>query len=122
MNLHDLPPKYREQVKAQLEPKVAETLTKRKGRPEGEFQASVVAFAESQGWLCYHTYDSRRSTPGFPDLVMLRGHRVVVAELKTGNKKTTPEQDRWSKAWLDAGAQAYEWRPGDESEIERVLL
>jgi len=106
-----------------LEPKVAETLTKRKrGRPEGELQSAIIQRAELSGWMVYHTFDSRRSAPGFPDLVMLRGSRIVVAELKAGKNTLTIEQDRWLRAWLDAGVQVYEWRAGDEDEIERVLL
>ena len=35
---------------------------------EKKFQSQVVRIAKVFGWLCYHTYDSRRSEPGFPDL------------------------------------------------------
>ncbi len=94
---------------------------RRKGRPEGEFQDAVIAYAESRGWLCYHTFDSRRSVSGFPDLVMLRGHRQVIAELKHGDNRVTPEQDAWLRAFVDTGAQVYEWRERDWPEIERVL-
>ena len=96
-------------------------IKRQRGRPEGEFQDAVSAYAESRGWLCYHTFDSRRSVSGFPDLVMLRGHRQVVAELKHGDNRVTPEQDVWLRAFVDAGAQVYEWRDRDWPEIERVL-
>ena len=49
---------------------------------EAQFQKIVEGYAKVMGWLYYHTQDSRRSQPGFPDLVMLRGDRQVVAELK----------------------------------------
>lgn len=48
---------------------------------------SVVDAARLNGWLVYHTHDSRRSAEGFPDLVMLRLSRMVVAELKTPTAK-----------------------------------
>ena len=35
---------------------------------EKGFQAAVVELARLRGWLVYHTYDSRRSAKGFPDL------------------------------------------------------
>ena len=37
---------------------------------EADFQADVIAAAEGRGWLWFHCYDSRRSPPGFPDLVL----------------------------------------------------
>ncbi len=40
---------------------------------EGDFQAGVVRLAELRGWLVYHTHDSRRSQPEFPDLTLAEG-------------------------------------------------
>jgi hypothetical protein len=118
--LRNMAPKVRARNE-KLEPKVAETLRTRKGRPEGELQDAVLAFAHLHGWLCYHTFDSRRSVPGFPDLILLRGHRQVVAELKSHKGRVSEEQDKWLRAFVDAGCQVYEWRPDDWAEIERVL-
>jgi hypothetical protein len=132
--LSDLPERYRVQAEEQLrldsararnkellEPPVVRTLKERKGRPEGEFQDALIAYAESLGWLVYHTFDSRRSVPGFPDLILLRGHRQVVAELKSERGRLSADQDKWQRAFLDTGCQVYIWRPGDWPEIERVL-
>ena len=44
---------------------------------ETELQDLVLKAAEWQGWLVYHTHDSRRSSPGFPDLAMVRRDRAV---------------------------------------------
>lgn len=65
---------------------------------EAEYQAQIVAAAELCGWLVYHTHDSRRSNPGFPDLILVRGGVMLAIEVKRENGKTTPAQD----AWLDA--------------------
>jgi len=65
---------------------------------EREFQASVIAAARLRGWLVYHTHDSRRSQPGFPDLVLVRGRQIMFWELKASRGRLTPEQS----VWLDA--------------------
>ena len=39
---------------------------------EAELQRNVLSLAAMTGWLAYHTYDSRRSQAGFPDLVLVR--------------------------------------------------
>ena len=44
---------------------------------EAEFQAQVVELARLRGWRTHHHYDSRRSTPGWPDLVMVRRGRMA---------------------------------------------
>jgi hypothetical protein len=90
---------------------------------EKEWQRLVVDLAALKGWFCYHTHDSRRSAPGFPDLVMVRPPRVVFAELKRGAKeKPTGDQERWLEA-LGAcpGVETYLWRPDDWKGVEQVL-
>lgn len=61
---------------------------------------------------------------GWPDLVLARPGRLVIAELKRSGKDPTPEQE----AWLDVlrtvpGVTVAVWRPEDwrSGEIERVL-
>lgn len=77
---------------------------------EREWQAQVLEAAQLMGWLGYHTHDSRRSAPGFPDLVLVR-ERVLFAELKTDTGRLRPEQATWLERLRDAGAEAYLWRP-----------
>ena len=67
---------------------------------EKEFQSMVEQIAKLRGWTFYHTYDSRRSNPGFPDLQMLRGERQVIAELKSQKGRITEIQ----KDWLEKNA------------------
>jgi len=83
---------------------------------EAEWQASVLEAAHRFGWATFHVYDSRRSNPGFPDLVCVREHdagvRLVFAELKVRNGRLREEQ----KTWMDllgrvgGNVQAEVWR------------
>jgi len=84
--------------------------------------AAVVACARLRGWLVHHQYDARRGTPGLPDLLMVRGGRLVFAELKVGGNKATAEQQRWlDELRAVPGVAAHLWRPSDWDEIEEVL-
>jgi hypothetical protein len=49
---------------------------------EKQFQGAVVELCRLRGYLTYHTHDSRRSDPGFPDLVIVGHGRVLYRELK----------------------------------------
>lgn len=88
---------------------------------ERDFMAEVVAFAKSRGWLVYHTQNSRRSEPGFPDLVMLKGESCLVAECKTATGQLTADQATWLDGFQAAGIPAYCWRPADWPEIVDTL-
>ena len=90
---------------------------------ERHFQSAVEEAARWYRWRVYHAYDARRSEPGWPDLAMVRGSRLVLAELKSARGRVRPEQ----RAWLDALGQvvtveAYLWRePAAWPEIKQVL-
>ena len=100
---------------------------------EKEFQAQVIELAWLHNWLVAHfrpalTASGRWITPvaadgaGFPDLVLARRGRVIVAELKSQRGQPSTEQ----KAWLEAfgscnGIETYLWRPADWNKIEEVL-
>ena len=88
---------------------------------EKEFMAHVVELAKFKGWLVYHTYDSRRSEPGFPDLCMVRRSRLVFAELKNERLRLTDAQKEWKARLVQAGQEMYLWRPSDWDEIVEVL-
>lgn len=77
---------------------------------EKEWQRQVVDVAILRGWKVYHTFDSRHSEAGFPDLVLLRGDRQLVVELKVGDKNPTAEQIEWLNAFEKAGVDAQVWR------------
>lgn len=63
--------------------------------PEAAFQVRVVRLATDRGWRVYHTHDSRRSDPGFPDLVLVRPPRVLFVELKAGRRRLSDDQVAW---------------------------
>lgn len=89
---------------------------------EREFQAQVVQAAEALGYLCYHTHDSRRSAPGFPDLIMVRGYRLIALELKVGRRRPTPEQLVWLHALREVWQVDATWAtPGDWDSVMELL-
>ena len=86
-----------------------------------DFQPLIIMMARLLGWLVYHTYDSRRSQPGFPDLVLVRGTRLIFVELKRAKGKLTDAQEEWGAALQQTAAEYYVWRPDDLEEIEKIL-
>ena len=96
----------------------------KRARVENDLRDAVRQYAELNGWLAYFTADSRRSPPGFPDLCMVRGLRMVFAELKRDHReKPTDAQEAWLEALRGVGGpvEVYVWRPSDWPEIEATL-
>lgn len=92
---------------------------------ERELQTGVLSLARLMGLLVYHTYDSRRSQPGFPDLVIVGPRGVLYRELKTINGRVSPDQQKWLAALQRAGQDAGVWRPDQwpdviQDEMRRV--
>ena len=83
---------------------------------EKQFQSHVVRYAKKRGWRVYHTYDSRRSEPGFPDLVLVR-NKVLFRELKTDKGQLTDAQKTWGQLLTAAGTDYAVWRPKALQEI-----
>ena len=79
---------------------------------EAQLLATIRRACRTLGLLCYHTHDSRRSEPGFPDLVIV-GSRMIIRELKTERGRLRPEQRTWLDALTAAGQDADIWRPRD---------
>ncbi|MEW1964651.1 VRR-NUC domain-containing protein [Micrococcus sp. NPDC078436] len=90
---------------------------------ERDLQDAVVRMAESLGWKVYHTYDSRRSGPGWPDLVLGRDGRVLFRELKTMKGRVSKDQQEWIGLLAAAGDDVAVWRPDQwhDRTIEREL-
>ena len=81
---------------------------------EKDFMDRVLALARPQGWKVYHTYDSRRSDPGFPDLVLCRDGRLLFWELKSIKGRMKPVQLEWINALIGcSGVEVGIYRPQD---------
>jgi hypothetical protein len=97
----------------------ASTMTKK------AFQAVVVAAARRAGWSVYHTADSSRSEPGYPDLHLVHPGlgRSVFRELKTQKGRLSPKQEEWLGMLTAAGCDADVWRPIHwfDTTIDQVL-
>lgn len=89
---------------------------------ERDFAAQVVHLAALRDWMIYRTWLSLHSPAGFPDLFLLRGDRIVTAELKSAKGVLSPAQLVWLDALRATGkVEVFLWRPADWDEIERTL-
>jgi len=89
---------------------------------EAQLLASVLKLAHLFRWEPYHTHDSRRSYPGFPDLVLAKpGRPVIYAELKDGDGVVTEDQEKWLALLRATPSQVFVWRPDDLQDIARIL-
>lgn len=88
---------------------------------EKEFQQSIIDLAKATGWYVYHTYDSRRCTPGFPDLVLIKPPTLLFREIKTETGRLTDAQKKWLSMLDESGLNASIWRPTNWPEIEETL-
>ena len=105
---------------------------------EREFQNTVIEAAQACGWRVAHfrpgmtSRVDRQGKPiwvtavqadgrGFPDLVLVRGNRLLFAEIKSQKGKVTVEQQAWLDALGVGLVEVYVWRPGDWPTIEAAL-
>ncbi len=91
---------------------------------EKDFLEQLVAAGKRLGWRSYHTHDSRRSEPGFPDLVMASPNqrRVIFAELKTEGGQLSDDQAWWAGVLTAAGEEYHCWRPRDWDTVLQTLV
>lgn len=106
-----------------------------KAMSESEFQQRVIVLAHAHGWRVaafrkvrvqrkngsvYYETPVQADGKGWPDLALVRGERLIFAELKVGYNKPEPEQAQWLSD-LTRAAEVYVWKPKDMDEIESVL-
>jgi len=87
---------------------------------EADLQNKITAGSRREPGICrqlglrwYHTHDSRRSTAGFPDLVIVGPAAGEFWELKREKEKPTDAQERWLAALAMAGFTVKVRRPSD---------
>lgn len=89
---------------------------------ERDFTRQIRELATLFHWRRYHTWLAKHSPAGFPDEVLVRPPRLILAELKTEQGKLSPSQIEW----LDDLAaiptvEVYVWRPSMFDEIANCL-
>lgn len=99
--------------------------------PEAAFQDWLIELACWLGWRVHAERPARtkdgwvtpvQGDPGWPDVVLLKGSRCIVAELKSAKGRTTIDQDDWLEAFRQVpGIETYVFRPKDAELIERIL-
>ena len=89
---------------------------------EASWQATVIELALLFDWFVYHNPDSRRSTPGFPDLVLIRAPRVMFLELKreTG-RLSTVQREVLAELEGCPGVEVHVARPSDWASLVEWL-
>lgn len=89
---------------------------------ERQLQDTIVRMATLLGWTHYHTYDSRRSAHGYPDLTMFHPyHGVLFLELKRERGRVSAHQQYWINGLRSAGANAFIVRPSMMDAVEAAL-
>ncbi len=88
---------------------------------EKQWMRVVVDAARLLGWSVYHTHDSRRSDPGFPDLCLVKGDRLIFAELKREQGRVSPVQQLWLDMLAQTRAECYIWKPSMWDSVEAIL-
>jgi hypothetical protein len=101
---------------------------------EAQFQRWVTDCASRMGWSWGHVQKSRVGTKdvwmtamvgplgkGWPDLILVRGERVIAAELKKKGGQPTEAQTFVGHLLALAGVPVYVWRPSDRDAIEATL-
>ena len=97
---------------------------------EAEFQRQVTEVAVREGWDWMHIGRIGKYTPngakgtlgtGWPDLVLVRGPRLIFAELKAQKAGITPQRQREVLSLLSQAAETHIWRPSDLPLILEVL-
>jgi hypothetical protein len=97
---------------------------------EAEFQKQVTRIAEDFGWEWMHIGRTGKHVPngakgtlgpGWPDLLMVRGDQLLVAELKTDRAPTPTVAQQHVLMVLGNVARTYVWRPSQLALILEVL-
>jgi len=102
---------------------------------EAELQEAVMAAAQQLGWRRAHFRPAMTKhgwrTPvsgdgkGFPDLLLVKGDRLLVVELKAEKGVVSDEQKEWFAAFNGVPCvEVYLWQPADwlNDTVANVLM
>ena len=99
---------------------------------EEDFFQQILDLAHIFGWRVAHFRPARTKYgwrtavagdgAGFPDCVMIRGERIIFAELKSEKGKPSEKQQEWLDALESTRkVEVYLWRPHQIEEIAEIL-
>lgn len=89
---------------------------------EKQWQSMIIDLARRfQYEFIYHTWSSRHSPAGFPDLVLLKNGVMIVIEVKREDGQPTPEQYFWLLEFTKVTPFVFLWKPSDFDEAVEVL-
>jgi hypothetical protein len=95
---------------------------------EAQFQRDVEQLLTLHGYRWYHAPANKpvhgriqNIKAGFPDLVAVRGKRLLFIELKRQIGRLGPDQPEWLEALSRTGAEVYLWRPSDMLDIPNII-
>ena len=100
---------------------------------EAQFQASVEQLATTLGWDWMHIRKAMNDRgyhrtpvvgslgPGWPDLVLVKGERLIFAEMKSQKGRLAPHQQKVLQQLSATGHEVFCWRPSDWDKIVEVL-
>ena len=100
---------------------------------EEDWQQTVIDLAHIYGWRIAHFRKARLKnggwrTPvsgdgkGFPDNILARTPRVIIAELKSEDGVIEIEQQKWLTLFMHCpGVEVYVWKPSDYEGVKKIL-
>ncbi len=98
--------------------------------PESDVQKQVQEILTMFGWKWFHAPDNKpsattgrvqRIVKGFPDIIAVRGTRILVCENKRETEHPTEEQDQWLAAFqLTGKVETFVIRPSNIDTIRHA--
>lgn len=89
---------------------------------EAQWRRDVLRLAQTAGWAYWYTHYSPYSTPGWPDLVLVRPPVVLLAELKGSRGRYRAGQEAARDLLERCERVEYHlWRPDHEPEVLATL-
>ena len=93
------------------------------GVTEKQWLQQVITLARQRGYLVYHTHNSQKSAPGWPDVAFAKAASpLYLVELKTTHGQLSGHQRLWIDTLRQTTGLVVEvWRPDDWDTVLEVL-